>query len=70
MRNALLVPLVLGAALLSAVALPVMGRARGPRVGDPAPEISADVWRNHLGRAPALADLRGHAVLVEFWATW
>lgn len=67
MRLALL--LLVGTLLVSAVALP-KAAGRGPKVGDVAPAISADQWRNHLGRAPSLEDLRGHAVLVEFWATW
>jgi hypothetical protein len=42
----------------------------GPEVGKPAPEISAKSWLNHLGTDPSLANLRGQAVLLEFWATW
>ena len=67
MRLALL--LLVGTLLVSAVAMPRVA-GRGPKVGDVAPQISAPQWRNHLGRAPSLADLRGHVVLVEFWATW
>jgi len=62
--------LLTAVAVLSVAAVPVLRGARGPGVGDAAPEISAESWSNHLGPAPALADLRGHAVLVEFWATW
>ena len=38
--------------------------------GEVAPEIDGQVWFNHIGRAPTLASLRGHTVLLEFWATW
>lgn len=38
--------------------------------GQEAPEIDGQAWFNHIGRAPTLASLRGHAVLIEFWATW
>jgi thiol-disulfide isomerase/thioredoxin len=41
-----------------------------PEAGDAAPEISAPTWYNHLGQAPSLAQLRGQAVLIDFWATW
>ena len=73
MRIALLLPLLplfVGAALLSNRVSPSGTEARGPRVGEVAPRIEGAAWRNHIGRAPALADLRGHPVLVEFWATW
>ena len=39
-------------------------------VGDPAPEIEVGQWFNSIGRPPNLNNLRGHAVLIEFWATW
>ena len=70
MRTMFLIPLLVGAALVSAVAFPAVKRPGGPRVGDLAPPIEVETWRNQIGRAPSLADLRGHAVLVEFWATW
>lgn len=41
-----------------------------PEVGKPAPEIGAKNWLNQLGTDPSLANLRGQAVLLEFWATW
>ena len=61
------------AGLLAAAPL-VIGAAHpwadkvGP--GEVAPEIDGQVWFNHIGRAPTLASLRGHTVLLEFWATW
>lgn len=70
MRTIFLIPLLVGAALVSALALPAAKLAGGPRVGDTAPPLEVELWRNQIGRAPSLADLRGHAVLVEFWATW
>jgi thiol-disulfide isomerase/thioredoxin len=38
------------------------------RLEQPAPEIDVTDWV--LGEAASLADLRGQAVLLEFWATW
>lgn len=49
------------------VAAPAGGE---PELGKPAPEISAKNWLNQLGTDPTLANLRGQAVLLEFWATW
>lgn len=37
-------------------------------VGQPAPEIQIKDWL--VGEPATLADLRGHVVLLEFWATW
>lgn len=44
--------------------------AQGPEVGEKAPEINAKEWLNTIGPAPSLKNLRGQAVLIEFWATW
>jgi hypothetical protein len=62
-------------ALAGALAMVTMGAA--PRasldpvtVGEKAPEIEAGTWFNQIGRPPTLNNLRGHAVLIEFWATW
>ena len=41
-----------------------------PSVGESAPEIDAPVWFNHIGKPPTSENLRGHAILVEFWATY
>ena len=38
---------------------------RGPRVGQPAPEITGGPWIN--SEPLSLAGLRGRVVLVEFW---
>ena len=37
-------------------------------IGEPAPEISVKDWI--IGEPIALGDLKGKAVLLEFWATW
>lgn len=44
--------------------------AQKPAVGSVAPEVDGQVWFNHIGKAPNLANLRGQALLLEFWATW
>lgn len=64
--------LALGAALLGSLALLAFARPRpdGLAVGTVAPEIPAKRWFNHIGKPLSLADLRGQAVLIEFWATW
>lgn len=43
--------------------------AWGVEVGEMAPEIQADRWYNTPGPV-SLAQLRGHVVVVEFWATY
>lgn len=40
-----------------------------PKVGEPAPDISAKEWI-HSPTPLTLADLRGKVVVVDFWATW
>jgi hypothetical protein len=46
--------------------LPAAGLAqRGPRLGQPAPEITGGPWIN--SPALSLERLRGRVVLVEFW---
>jgi hypothetical protein len=43
-----------------------MGSAqRGPRAGQPAPEITGGPWIN--SESLSLRQLRGRVVLVEFW---
>jgi thiol-disulfide isomerase/thioredoxin len=37
-------------------------------LGAPAPEISAEIWLN--GTTVKLADLKGKAVVIDFWAPW
>jgi hypothetical protein len=72
-RSAMKLIPVFAAAALAATGLAfalVAPRGGGPEVGKPAPEINAKTWLNHLGTDPSLANLRGQAVLLEFWATW
>jgi hypothetical protein len=45
-------------------------RPDGIAPGTPAPEINSSEWFNHIGKPLTLADLKGQAVLIEFWATW
>lgn len=42
---------------------------RVPEVGTVPPELVAEAWINVDGPL-TLADLRGHVVVIEFWATW
>jgi cytochrome c biogenesis protein CcmG, thiol:disulfide interchange protein DsbE len=53
----------------SATTSPLSGRGGGvtPRVGEPAPSFSLST---PSGQRLALADLRGQAVLLNFWASW
>jgi thiol-disulfide isomerase/thioredoxin len=57
---------------LVVAALAITGPAQAAQesslVGQPAPEISAQFWLN--SPAMTLKALRGHVVVVEFWATW
>lgn len=52
------------------LALPALRAPQSPAAGDPAVEIEVGDWLNHVGAAPTLSELRGKAVLIEFWATW
>lgn len=64
---------LIGAPLLLALAFGAVVPQEGPEKlgeGVAAPEIDGKSWYNHLGRSPSLQSLRGHAVLIEFWATW
>jgi thiol-disulfide isomerase/thioredoxin len=55
-----------GAAVLTAVVLFGLGASRG-RNGQPAPALPRE---SLSGQAVTLAALRGHPVLVTFWASW
>lgn len=41
--------------------------AQSPQLGEPAPDFQ---FQTPEGQATSLSDLRGKAVLVNFWATW
>lgn len=65
-RRGALAPLIaMGAVTLVAGCGP--GVARGVEVGDQVPEYSAP---DLAGVEIAFADLRGHVVLINIWATW
>jgi cytochrome c biogenesis protein CcmG/thiol:disulfide interchange protein DsbE len=42
----------------------------GPLVGHLAPDFTIPVWNGTAGRSIRLSALRGHPVVVNFWATW
>jgi hypothetical protein len=62
--------LALGALALGTLVLAASRAPEGISPGAEAPEISSTQWFNHIGKPLTLADLRGQAVLIEFWATW
>ena len=41
-----------------------------PLVGHPAPDFTITVWNGKLGETVHLAALKGHPVVVNFWASW
>jgi thiol-disulfide isomerase/thioredoxin len=53
-----------GAALVAAASV---AHGQGPRPGSKAPEIS---YKTLEGKRVRLSELRGHPVVVTFWATW
>jgi hypothetical protein len=62
---------------LTSAALVLAALAQGPvlpsqdKVGSEAPELKADAWLNFKEfRGKDLSQLRGSAVLLEYWATW
>lgn len=69
LKSTLLAAAGLALAVPALLSNPAAQRQR-PAVGDDAPAVDAQVWFNHLGKAPTLETLRGHAILLEFWATW
>jgi hypothetical protein len=52
--------------LLLAAALPLAARG----VGSPAPDFAFERSWNLPPGTSSLSGLRGHTVLLEFWATW
>jgi cytochrome c biogenesis protein CcmG/thiol:disulfide interchange protein DsbE len=70
---AVVVGLVAGMALLPRVfAGGTLAATQGPLVGKAAPEFSLPFVANGQGGKSnlALADLKGSAVILDFWATW
>lgn len=55
----------LAAATQSASSVPV-----SPLIGHPAPDFSITVYNGTSGQTVRLADLRGHPVVINFWASW
>jgi thiol-disulfide isomerase/thioredoxin len=69
--NPFLLMLIGGAALVVVGVLPRLGISTDPRVGKPAPELSLEVVHNgEKGSRLSLASLKGHPVVLDFWATW
>jgi len=58
---------VAAAVVVSATAAATPLRAQSPRIGRPAPGFTLPTL---AGDSLALARLRGHPVLLSFWATW
>lgn len=69
MKKAVLVIFIVVFALAALLLLVQRGgkRTRIPQRGDPAPQFQL---QSLDGRTVRLADLRGKAVIVHFWATW
>ena len=61
---------ILQALLLTSLGLLACAAPPQPPIGSDAPAIEASAWFNHEGPAPSLENLKGKAILLEFWATW
>ena len=71
-QGALIVGTVLAiAAILGITVLPMFHPPRSKLVGFPAPDFTLPVITNgEAGSRMHLADLRGKAVVIDFWASW
>ena len=68
---AALLAICAGAALFGFAVLPRLFSARSALLGKPAPDFTLPVVHNgEPGARLHLADLRGHPVVLDFWATW
>jgi cytochrome c biogenesis protein CcmG, thiol:disulfide interchange protein DsbE len=54
-------------AMLALLGAPLAARAQTPRIGQPAPDFSLETLD---GGRLSLSELKGHPVLVNFWASW
>jgi hypothetical protein len=59
--------MVLGALAASLIASPAL--AEGEMVGDVAPDVQIKEWLGGNAACKSLKDLRGKAVLIEFFST-
>jgi hypothetical protein len=66
LTTALAASAFVGSAFLLSSSIP---KADLAEVGAPAPEIQGTAFLNSLGAEPNLENLRGQAVLIEFWFT-
>ena len=58
-------------ALFGLAIMPRLGPGGGRLVGKPAPDVTLPVLANgDPGARMRLSELKGHAVVLDFWATW
>lgn len=70
-RYGTIVALVLASALIGAGLLPQIFPKAGPMVGKPVPELSLPIaYNGEPGSRFSLSELRGSAVVIDFWASW
>lgn len=62
--------LALLAARFAAATHAVATNPARPLSGQPAPNVIVSVWNGKQGESLSLASLHGHAVVLNFWASW
>jgi thiol-disulfide isomerase/thioredoxin len=63
--------LVGGIALVALLVMPRLAPAQSGLVGQPAPDVALPVAANGDASGPlTLSSLRGHPVVLDFWASW